>query len=241
MYELIAWQHWARSVSKAFNAQHATANTGLLHELLSALSSDLPSASIYVGHDGNLDGLATLLDLHWAAPPYVGGAALLPTPPGSALRFRTDGEAAGGDARVEVSFLYPVFTSSNSAISDSISADGARNRSGLLETTPILSTTLEGLRTRAHLGLQRYPGASACFDLAAAHWPPSWAGCSALQAEPEAGYILPGVFAEMLLFATLFLLLVGVCLGVWRRCGASEPTQTTAAGARQHVHLAMIS
>ena len=46
-------------------------------------------ATLFVGHDGNLDGLALLLGLRWGAPPFLGGGdgELLPTPPGSALRF----------------------------------------------------------------------------------------------------------------------------------------------------------
>lgn len=46
-------------------------------------------STVIVGHDTNLDGLATLLDLEWTAPPYL-SHQLYPTPPGAALRFRLD-------------------------------------------------------------------------------------------------------------------------------------------------------
>ncbi len=60
-------------------------------------------ASVYVGHDTQLDGLAVLLNLTWSAPPYPRDA----TPPGAMLRFRRTG--SGDDARVEASFLYTTF------------------------------------------------------------------------------------------------------------------------------------
>eukprot|EP00965_Chrysotila_dentata_P223683 6193718-Pleurochrysis_carterae.AAC.1 len=112
IYDLIAWQHWHRSVA-AVNVLKATENAPLLHDLLKALNPTYTTheaasghdpigatqssgsknvsmsgnfSTFYIGHDGNLDGLAALLDLEWDAPPYKGGR-LLPTPPGSGLRF----------------------------------------------------------------------------------------------------------------------------------------------------------
>lgn len=58
------------------------------------------SASLYVGHDTQLDGLAALLNLTWAAPPYPRDT----TPPGAILRLTRTGD--GDAAYVEASLLY---------------------------------------------------------------------------------------------------------------------------------------
>jgi len=67
MYQLLAWQHWYRSVAD-INAAKAAANAALLAAVLEVLSSNGRPA-LFIGHDGNLDGLATLLSLQWDAPP----------------------------------------------------------------------------------------------------------------------------------------------------------------------------
>ena len=202
MYMLIAWQHWSRSVSRSFNPKYATVNAGLVHAVLSTLESPTATAALFIGHDGNLDGMATLLDLQWEAPPYFGGPTLIPTPPGSALRFRIE-DGASGDrgARVEVSFVYPVFTT----------AGDARNASGLLESVPILSETLDELSARAHAGLRRYPGAYACYERAVARWPPPQGTAAPASAGLEAGYFLSAVLGALLALVLLVGFRAGVC------------------------------
>jgi hypothetical protein len=68
-------------------------------------SSPSPSASaaLYVGHDTQLDGLAVLLNLTWAAPPYPTDV----TAPGSMLRLTVSGE--GEEAMVQADYLYTTF------------------------------------------------------------------------------------------------------------------------------------
>ena len=62
-------------------------------------------AALYVGHDAQLDGLGSLLNLSWAAPPFPRNA----TPPGSMLRITRTGGT--GSAEVTIDFLYTTFES----------------------------------------------------------------------------------------------------------------------------------
>ena len=134
LYELVAWQHWYRSIV-SLNAKYATASTpatlelrlmdachhrhiepracrrpdvALLHLVLKALAEPGSRATLFWGHDGNLDGLALLLDLAWDAPPFRGGNAYLPTPPGSGLRFRADSNGVSAADRRLRPHLYPL-------------------------------------------------------------------------------------------------------------------------------------
>ena len=146
LYQLLGWQHWYRSVSEAFTAQAATANAVLLQRMLSALLQQPgPGTTIFVGHDGNLDGLATLLDAHWDAPPYLGGA-LLPTPPGRGmlLTYNRDTDA------INASFVYPVVNGRNSTLRDA----------PIKELQGMASAAL---LARVNTQLKAYPGASECF------------------------------------------------------------------------------
>lgn len=79
-------------------------NTSKLRRTADARSSDAPGASdalasVYVGHDTNIDGINVLLNLTWDAAPYPRDA----TPPGSMLRLRAD------DGGVTAAFLYATF------------------------------------------------------------------------------------------------------------------------------------
>lgn len=175
LYRLIAWQHWFRAVASV-HAEKAVANAALLHGVLAALAGPAagakgspgppPGVTVYFGHDGNLDGLAALLGLQWAAPPYESGegGALLPTPPGSGLLFDLD-EAAD---LLSVAYVYPTFVSA-------APAPLALNTTGVLERAPVLEggrqfgpTSLESFRQRALAGLQSIPGAADCYERAAA-------------------------------------------------------------------------
>ena len=127
-------------------------------------------ATLYVGHDGNLDGLAVLLGLRWAAPPPYRGGEVLPTPPGSALLF----DVSPTD-QVSVSFLYPTFSGSAAA------ADGR------LSSVPLLrGLTLDGLRNRALRGLRAHADAGACFRRACSQSGAPVDACEALERPRDA-------------------------------------------------------
>ena len=154
LYQLIAWQHYCRSIGD-MGPEKAVANLALLHRVLGALSDgseDAADASFFWGHDGNLDGFAMLLNTSWAAPPYLGGESYVPTPPGSGLRFELD-QATGS---LDVSFVYPVYTQAGSG-------PAMVNSSGILEQTPIMSTTLTALRERVMRVMEGIPGALECY------------------------------------------------------------------------------
>jgi hypothetical protein len=183
LYRLGAWQHWFRAVASV-NAEKAVANTALLQGVLDALSAPASTAStapagdstavtLYLGHDGNLDGLAALLGLQWEVPPWYSGNAgeLVPTPPGSGLLFDLD----EGANQLSVSYVYPVFVSATPA-------PLALNATGVLERVPVLDAaegqplphlSLADFRARAMDGLRRVPGAADCFERAVRRAPPA--------------------------------------------------------------------
>ena len=72
---------------------------------VSGLENSSAPVNIYVGGGTNLRGLATILGASWEAPPYIGGDALLATPPGSALLF----EREEMTNTLSVKLLYPIF------------------------------------------------------------------------------------------------------------------------------------
>ena len=174
LYQLLAWQHYYRAVSDV-NAKKATVNAKLLFEILRALGAPTEfqdrdgiggvggsgggdggaSATVFFGHDGNLDGLYDLLALPWEAPPYLGGSSLIPTPPGSGLLF--DLHVASG--MINISFVYPVYTGG-----DGSSAE--LNTSGIVEQWPIVSgLSPRQLWERAEAGLRRYNStARQCYE-----------------------------------------------------------------------------
>ena len=253
MHRLLAWQHWARAV-KDVHVGKAVENAMLLRSVLDELDGTAPPTTssgngvgvgnatrgaVYFGHDGNLDGLATLLGLEWEAPPYVSmGGRLTPTPPGSALRFTRRTAADGAREEVRVSFVYPVFTAGDTPPGGgSVGAGGEggeggggggggarRDASGALRTTPILTgLTMAQLRARAEEGLVRYPAARACFDAAAAVPLPSAddaAGAAVRScASDEGGWVA---------FVVLLLLFVAVGLLVARRWWCSTECRANA-------------
>ncbi|KAL1511955.1 hypothetical protein AB1Y20_005235 [Prymnesium parvum] len=157
-FQLLAWQHWVRSVQSIDNPKTATENAALLHAVLSRLQAPGGGASVFLGHDGNLDGLASLLELQWEAPPYRSGQ-LYPTPPGSGLHFSRK------ESGVTISFLYPT------PISSGVHGAAMRNESGLLQRSHIADTTLEELIATSERQLHRFPGAWECYTRASDQWP----------------------------------------------------------------------
>jgi hypothetical protein len=100
---------------------------------------------------------------------YVGDTELIPTPPGSGLRFEL---APSGE--LAISFVYPVYTGTG-AVSG---AGGSRqNMTGILEAAPVVSavssagavpSNLDELRARVTDGLSRHEDARRCYERARA-------------------------------------------------------------------------
>jgi hypothetical protein len=166
VYQLLEWLVWERSVRDVDNVQAAVNGSVMAQAILQVLrtghynvqgSSDNgqvdgdqekydASVTIFVGHDGDIDSLATALGLRWKLqPPYRSGedglGDYVDTPPGSTMHFEYDLETG----EVGLSYLYPVY------ITEAVtSAAGmALNASGILERTPMVfvprhDTTMDG-------------------------------------------------------------------------------------------------
>jgi hypothetical protein len=205
VYRLLDWVHWSRSVLYIDNVESVTEGAVLAQAVLEALetgkynggssrSDHLDGAmqedkddydiriTIIVGHDGNLNTLASALGVRWQLPaPYQSRRKDSPTPPGSALHFSHDMDSAS----LEMSFLYPVFgidwtlnnetgilgcvplslvDSTSDAFSNAVKVDNdgateigasADGRSGV-----------QLLREHLFSVLRVYPGAMECYDAA---------------------------------------------------------------------------
>ena len=118
LYRLLAVHTYYRAINNRGFAIEQRGASNLLASVLGDLegpgapveetagSEARNAASLYVGHDTNLDGLAVLLNLSWAplqGAPYPRDA----TPPGSMLRLTRSGD--GADAVVSADFLYTSF------------------------------------------------------------------------------------------------------------------------------------
>jgi hypothetical protein len=147
--KFIAWQFWYRSVTDV-NSEKATENAFLFRSILDHLKAG-SGTDIYLGHDGNLDGLAAVLGLRWDAAPYVDSSAhgeMLPTPPGGGLMFEydEDNESAG----VKVSYIYRVFNPADAEFK-------------LTQVNVAEMGSLSDFEQTMMKGLSNFQGAEACF------------------------------------------------------------------------------
>ncbi|KAL7578280.1 hypothetical protein ACA910_012694 [Epithemia clementina (nom. ined.)] len=137
MMDLLSWHYWSRSVTDVGTVEAAMSGSVLVHRILQALQQHhvaIPSSSsveenhhfvtFLIGHDGDLDAVATSLDITWELPePYPSSLqaaaaqdldkrnsnnesitvlpSWYPTPPASALYF------AAGESFVDISYLAP--------------------------------------------------------------------------------------------------------------------------------------
>lgn len=141
----LAWHDWYRSITD-FNSERVVENAHLLAALLKDPAELNGGTDIYVGHDSNIDGLATVLDLVWDAPPYMGGL-LQPTPPMSGLWFEYDHNAD----KMSVSYLYHAFNTSKDVFALDVSA--IRTWHGF-----------ESFKAFVHSRLGAYAGAKECMS-----------------------------------------------------------------------------
>lgn len=139
------WVSWMRSILSVDNSQKAlrasTMGPAIIHALqtgkhhiLGRHSEKSPSQDgdevdasvvIFVGHDGDLDTIASAFGLGWTlGPPYLDREhaqqttnkaereSILSTPPGSGFHFRYSVE----DDSLSISILYPTFFNSTNAL-----------------------------------------------------------------------------------------------------------------------------
>jgi hypothetical protein len=204
VYRLLDWVHWSRSVLNIDNVESVTEGAALAHAVLEALETgqynnnggkgSTPRSdhldggaspkddydiriTIIVGHDGNLNTLASALGVRWQLPaPYQSRLQDAATPPGSALHFSHDINAES----LEMSFLYPVFnidwtlneTGSVPLVLEDSSSDTFSNAVKVHETNTEIGASDDGrsvvqlLRERLFSVLRVHPGAMECYDAA---------------------------------------------------------------------------
>ena len=100
LYDLLELHVYYRAVAVRGLAIERRGESNLLAHMMRDLLTPASGASLYVGHDTNLDGIAQLLDLAWDATPYPTNT----TVPGGILRLTASG--TGKDATVSGAFLY---------------------------------------------------------------------------------------------------------------------------------------
>lgn len=203
LMELVSWHYWKRSVVSVGNNYDAMLGGFLMDRVLRSLAgigqptaaADVDNvdqtATFYIGHDGNLDQIATALNFRWVLPPpYPSGkdGIWTPTPPNAGLHFMYDPDSQ--DQRVHFSILTPMY------FNDDGSDELVLNKTGILEERPVLfenaandptihvgprSTSigagsgssssnaekkhvLDVLRDRLEKRLQTFPGAMECYQ-----------------------------------------------------------------------------
>jgi hypothetical protein len=170
-YQLLAWIHWSRSVQNVGN-NLAAANGGvLMARILRALRLDQQDsdATFIIGHDSDLDAVATAIGISWSMPPPY-HPKFNPTPPGSGIHFAYDGNG------IEISFMAPTFFSDKRA--------SHLNSSGILvevpvtldkqgyqaqnkgDDTTVVFPSLNALRDHILLVLRNYNGSIECYEAA---------------------------------------------------------------------------
>jgi len=146
LLDLIRWNYWVRAVENTRTIASAVRGAyqfAQIHHHLQHHKKNDDVTTIYVGHDGDLNALATVLDLDWQLAEYPG--SLIPTPPLSFLHF-----AQGSQLEVDVG--YPVF-------------DGPTVK---WKRQPLFVGSRHDLYTQFLDTIAAYPGASECAVVAAA-------------------------------------------------------------------------
>ena len=177
VYELLEWAHWTRTVLDTRNVRAAIEGTVLAHAMLTALQKsnndnddDVDHAvTVLVGHDGNIDALATVLGIKWQLPlPYKHtDITFNPTPPGSAMYFSFN----TAHEEMRLAYLYPVFDAGSSP-----RLSGSLHSAPMQFDPPIMNTTIQDnvtvvnfreLRSRIYYAIRHSPGAWECYQKAA--------------------------------------------------------------------------
>ena len=144
VFEFLQFEDYMRSVTKVENSKAATHGAPQVQAMMRVLAQGYYSSpatpdedydtrvTVFVGHDGDLDTMATALGVRWILQePYISGkdGAFLPTPPMSGIHAvrRFDEETD----RIDLSFVYPMYAQADSA-------KFVLNTTGILEHTPLI-------------------------------------------------------------------------------------------------------
>ena len=164
LYQLVEFNHWSRTILSVENSIAARRGVVLGQAILEALrhghisipgrhesptfcTDDEKSQEIHakvtliVGHDSDIDAVATAFGLRWILPPPFHTSPgnemgeYVPTPPGSALQFETESEGQ----RVDLWYRFPISVERfDNTTTASMSKGMQMNDSGLLEATPMV-------------------------------------------------------------------------------------------------------
>jgi hypothetical protein len=164
LYQLVEFNHWSRTILSVENSIAARRGVVLGKAIIQALrhghisvpgrqerstfcTDDEKSQNVdakvtlIVGHDGDIDSVATAFGLRWILPPPYHTSPgnrmgeYVPTPPGSALQFVTDTEARWVDLWYRFPISVERFDNTTAA---RIPKGMQMNASGLLESTPMV-------------------------------------------------------------------------------------------------------
>ena len=168
IYSILQMADIIRSLERLGNVMAMKNGLVLAKSILSALhhnDDDNLHVTIFVGHDSNLDHVATALKLAWDLPfPYFREkssgniGSYVATPPGSGLLF------SNTDSSVGVDFLFPIFDGVNNTkhdITPIYPKDWADNQTVV---SPIAN--LGGLQQRITEQLHAYPELQRCYEKA---------------------------------------------------------------------------
>ena len=143
---------WYRAIADRTPSVAAHGHSNLLANITRKLELGKAGTTFYVGHDGDLDALASLLGLSWRTHPFPENA----TTPGSALRFDLDANRT----MVSVSVVYNEFVSADAtphSVRASIGAAGGASSMPLTDFTQLVGRVLDPACVEPHntLPLQR--------------------------------------------------------------------------------------
>lgn len=177
--QLLPWVHYSRSILNVGTTEAASRGAVLLRAIVDAL--EFPNkttmedrVTFLVGHDTDLDAVATALDVSWAfdAPYYTAESRVdwYATPPGSAMYITH--ESAENCSIVTLSYLYPIFNLNDGTI-QSWESIPLQLRNASLDISNVQmdanATTVSWTQFQKQFQttLQRYTGAMECYNRAA--------------------------------------------------------------------------
>jgi len=103
VYDFLETHIYIRGVQNRALPLVAYSHTYMVHEVMSHLQSTANGTLMLVGHDGDLDALATLFGLSWHSAPFPPNA----TTPGSGIRFDV-----ASDGSISATLVYQDFQAS---------------------------------------------------------------------------------------------------------------------------------
>eukprot|EP00977_Amphora_coffeiformis_P001745 scaffold337_cov172-Amphora_coffeaeformis.AAC.19 len=182
VYDLLQWVHYTRSIEDVGTAKAATKGAVLVEAMFRVLQRGFyqqrmahthqrinhddydTRITILAGHDGDLDAMATAMGVSWQPDDDVYHSHMgqyLPTPPMSGIHAVRNVETGN----IKIEFIFPVYDLTG-ALNATIFPKSVSVDFSSLSTIDPSSITLEELRAHTIEQLQRYTGATDCFQAA---------------------------------------------------------------------------